>query len=632
MESVSAPDVRKKGIFSSSSMSSAKDRLASGGQTADQRSIRQLQIASWIVLAIVGAIQAWSERHRLFSDGLSYLDIASYYARGDFRSALNSYWSPLYSWLIAGLMLVLHPNPYWHVGLLHLVNYLSYLAAIVTLEMFLRDLVRLQQRRLGSQGLSESTIRIVAYSVYMVAILLLVNLGYNSPDILAMAIQFYLLDVLLKVESGEARYSTYLWFGVCLALGYYCRAAFAPFVTLYLVLAAALLWRRRAPVWSTIAPAALVCVVLTAPFITAISVSKGRFTIGDAGKLNYGWELDGAPRWIHWQGQPGDIGKPVHPTRKVLDSPPTYTFASPVPGTYAPWYDPSYWYEGIKPHLKLSSQIKVFVASLKGVLYLFLRSPVTLPVLVLAFFMGWHRWLSGKGILGYWFLLIPTITYILAYMLVYVDPRYIASSLVVIWLAMLASVGMPDPDFRHKADRVIQELSILFAVAFIASRLESPARMAIRDLTHLHETDWSVNWMLKDGMVKLGLKPTDKVAWIGQAIDAEWARLAGVKIVAEVPVIYERDNTLFRRVDYGIRKQLKEFWDATPEQKAQVFQAFRDAGATVVVTEKLPANADMSEWTRVIPPDAPHLTDGVGQSTFYRKLLFRRIAPAPTAN
>ncbi len=447
-----------------------------------------------------------------------------------------------------------------------------------------------------------------------------------------MAIQFYLLHLLLRIEADHSRNSLYLKFGVALGLEYLCRAAFAPFAVLYLVLAAVVLWKRRAAMLLPLSVAVLATLIVAAPFVTALSLSKGRFTLGDAGPLNYGWEIDGASRWTHWQGEPGDIGKPLHPTHKVLDNPPVYTFASPIPGTYPPWYEPSYWYQGIKPHLKLQEQIKVFVLSIKGVLYLFLRSPVTIPVLILAFAMGWRRWLSKRGILAFWLLLIPTSTYIVAYTLVYVDPRYIASSLLVIWLCLLASVVITKPALRSKANRLLQELSILFAIVFLASRLEGPTRAAIGDLLHLREADWNLNWMLKEQVVKMGLKPTDRVAWIGQSIDAEWARLAGVKIVAEVPITYIRDNTLFRRIDYGTRTPLRTFWDASPEQKAKVFQAFQDAGATVVIAEKIPFGADQTGWKRILDPKTPHLTDGVGQSIFFRKLSFKRLVPAPPAS
>lgn len=587
-----------------------------------------VKVVVWIAIALIGMTQAWCQRHRLFSDGLAYLDIASYYAKGDWHSALNSYWSPLYSWLIAVFLVVLRPNAYWQVAVLHLVNYCGYLASLASLELLMGDLIRFQGRRIGPNGLSEMTVRTVGYSVFLLATLLLINLGYVSPDLIAMALQFYALHCLLLIQEGSARRRTYILFGVTLGLSYLCRAAFLPMTLLFLFLASVLLVQRRTPLLRPIGIATLAAIVVIAPFVVALSYSKSHFTFGEAGKLNYGWEVDGAPRWVHWQGEPGNIGKPVHPTRKVLENPATFAFASPVPGTYAPWYEPSYWYEGIKPNFNFQAQWKIFVASTKAVLYLLLRSPVVFPVLLLGLLMGLRNWLSFEGLFAYWFLLIPAAGVIFIYMLVYVDPRYIASSLVVIWLCLITSVTVSPMGFRKVVNRAMQELSLVFAIALLASRLESQVRASVGDLLHGREGEWNLNWMLSDGLKKLGLKATDKVAWIGQGIDSEWARIAGVKIVAEVPPMFERDDTLFRRIDWGNRKNVNVFWRGGPAVREKVLQAFREAGATVVVADKIPRGVDNTGWAVVLPENAAHMTNGAGQSDYERRLRFMRIAPA----
>src|SRR4051794_5410173 len=236
MEPVSLPALQKDGGPSSSPASLIGSRA---DRTPPPRSssgvIRRIQIVSWLFLVLAGIAQGWAVRHEIIADGISYLDIASYYARGDWHSALNGYWSPLYSWAVAALMLVFRPDPYWNVSLLHIVNFLAYLASLAGFEAILTDLLHLQRRLAGSGGFSEPTIRIVGYSVFLVASLMLISIGYTSPDMLGMSIMFYLLHVLLQIEAGKARTSTYLLFGAALALEYLCRAAFAPFIGLYIV-------------------------------------------------------------------------------------------------------------------------------------------------------------------------------------------------------------------------------------------------------------------------------------------------------------------------------------------------------------------------------------------------------------
>jgi hypothetical protein len=337
----------------------------------------------------------------------------------------------------------------------------------------------------------------------------------------------------------------------------------------------------------------------------ALSISKGRFTIGDAGKLNYAWEVAGAPRSIHWQGEPYDLGKPLHPTHKVLDHPAIYTFASPVPGTYPPWYEPSYWYAGIAPHIKWKSQLLVLRGNLITVLYFFVRSPVVLPVFLLIWFMGWRVWLSRKGIVAYWFLWFPALAYIGGYVLVYADARYIAGSFVLIWLSLLTSVSVRAGTLRLAANATLQALGIIFAFGFLFARLSYPALVTASDLVHLRESEPNLTWIVAQRFKELGLHPGDRIAWIGEPMEAEWPSLDHLQIVAEIPVLSRRDNSISRRA-YADKQEINAFWSAPPEQKARVFDAFRQAGAKIVVVDRLPKGVDASGWHHILLPGDSH--------------------------
>src|SRR6185369_13250535 len=48
-----------------------------------------------VVAAVLGALQAWDRRYAMNPDGISYLDVADAYLRGDWAVAVNGYWSPL---------------------------------------------------------------------------------------------------------------------------------------------------------------------------------------------------------------------------------------------------------------------------------------------------------------------------------------------------------------------------------------------------------------------------------------------------------------------------------------------------------------------------------------------------------
>lgn len=72
-----------------------------------------VKIAFRSVALVFAFLQAWAYRFYIEPDGVNYLDIARAYLRRDWTNALNAYWSPLYSWLLALIQRVFHPSPYW---------------------------------------------------------------------------------------------------------------------------------------------------------------------------------------------------------------------------------------------------------------------------------------------------------------------------------------------------------------------------------------------------------------------------------------------------------------------------------------------------------------------------------------
>jgi hypothetical protein len=80
----------------------------------------------------------------------------------------------------------------------------------------------------------------------------------------------------------------------------------------------------------------------------------------------------------------------------------------------------------------------------------------------------------------------------------------------------------------------------------------------------------------------LGIDPGDKVAIIGYGFDSFWARLARVRIVAEM-LSYEADA----------------FWEGDPSFQAEVLQAFASTGAKAIVAENVPSHVSLSGWHRI---------------------------------
>src|SRR6266566_7858750 len=108
---------------------------------------RLLRIGCWFVALALGAIDAWVTRFTMYPDGVSYLDVGDAFWRADWHNAINAYWSPVYP-LIAGLFLkVFKPSIYGEYPLVHLVNFLIYVVALICFEFFFSGFVAQQIER-----------------------------------------------------------------------------------------------------------------------------------------------------------------------------------------------------------------------------------------------------------------------------------------------------------------------------------------------------------------------------------------------------------------------------------------------------------------------------------------------------
>ena len=76
-----------------------------------------------------------------------------------------------------------------------------------------------------------------------------------------------------------------------------------------------------------------------------------------------------------------------------------------------------------------------------------------------------------------------------------------------------------------------------------------------------------------------GVRPGARVATIDAAYDAYWAHLGRVRVIAEVP-----------------HDGVDTFWAAGDAGRRAVYDAFRAAGAAVVVTHDPPPWASTREW------------------------------------
>jgi hypothetical protein len=190
---------------------------------------------------------------------------------------------------------------------------------------------------------------------------------------------------------------------------------------------------------------------------------------------------------------------------------------------------------------------------------------------------------------------------------VYFEKRYIAANFVIVWIALLASIRTTKTKYRFLAQALLVGFALVFTFFFFARTQVYPIKVALRDLLSRHEHEWSADYVLAQRLTALGLRPGDKIAFIGSSINAYWAHLAGVRIVAEVPLLYGRTERPLNNALINDTRQIQAFWEAGPESKDKVLRAFRDAGAVMAVADGYFCSSLASQWARVLPESQEHI-------------------------
>ncbi len=100
-------------------------------------SVRKTKVFFWSLAVSAGFIQAWGYRFYIEPDGVNYLDVADAYRRGDWSSAINGYWSPLYSWLLMLVRVALSSVPILGVDISAFVEFRLVLVGALLFRVFL---------------------------------------------------------------------------------------------------------------------------------------------------------------------------------------------------------------------------------------------------------------------------------------------------------------------------------------------------------------------------------------------------------------------------------------------------------------------------------------------------------------
>lgn len=584
----------------------------------------RIRIGFWIVGILLGIIQSTANLYTLSSDDIvAYLDVANLYLKGDWIEAVNGNWSPLYSWLLGLALGIFHATPPWEFPIVKLVNFLTYVLTFFGFEFLLREII-LQirnpelcsnrepenlyvisaeiptlyaERGMGDKGILDSKLKSIesiwlalAYSLFIFSSLRWIGVNCDTPDMSTAGLIYLGSGLILRIKRQPQSWLNFLVLGGVLAFGYFSKAAMFPLAFVFILISLFSIGNFSKGLTKALATL-LVFLLITGPYITALSIKKGHLTFSETGKLSYVWLVYPGNYQIpdnHWQGGPSGFGTPQHPSRKIFDSPEVFEFAEPIPGTYAPWTDPSYWYEGLTPQFNFGGLQRITVQNSLFYLKKFL-GVFALTYLVLLYSSDRPKAML-RDLRENWQLLSIAIAGLGIYM-VSTDfvrntmpgqpsTRFIAAFVVVLFCGILSSIKFSTFAAPKKLTQILL-LAIGVVIGFSISF--NPTKI----LSKIVHRESNFHLIVATEIGKSGLKSGDKVAIFGDNLDhVFWARLARVRIIAQLP-------------------KADEFWVRDETTRAAILNKLKQAGAIAVVQKKMSddpsstLNTSNSDWQKV---------------------------------
>jgi hypothetical protein len=437
----------------------------------------------------------------------------------------------------------------------------------------------------GLGALPEWALRALGYTLFLWTSLKMLPIAVVSPDATVALLVYLAAGIVLGMRVGLTRNRDFLLLGAVLGLGYLAKAPMLPVGIVFLATAMFAAAEIRRSIVRVIASAG-VALLIAAPFVVKLSMLQGHLTWGDSAKLNYAWYVNQIPRY-HWQGIPEGRGMPVHATKQIFDDPPVYAFDREGTATYPIWFDPSYWNEGVQPVLDWKAISRQVMAN--GFVYydvVFHQQAPFVVILLLLFLIGSRGKVALTDLAESWVLIVPAAVALGMYVLVHVEERMIAAFIVLLWMAAFSAVRYRDlPEIQRYASLATVAVAA-FTVAMITASI--PGEMASYGLEGLMGRPTSnYQWQVAEQLHTMGIRAGDKVAWIRPGLftvkrNYAWARLAGVRIVAEVPTGEEG-----------------KFWESNPETRDRVFDAVAQTGAAAFVVSEMPIKTADAEWKQL---------------------------------
>jgi hypothetical protein len=480
-----------------------------------------LFVAGVVALGILQC-RAWNGAPN--ADGISYLELAAQYARGEPRTVANGYWSPLYPALLGAALGLTHTSSiYYGAELapeLRVALAVNLCALALATACFARLLLVLHAGEASPAPRAVRICRVAAGAALWVwCAIRLIGAPAITPDILLAGWLFLATADLVDASTRPLSKWRTARFSTVLALGYWTKAVFFPLVFVgmlsYIRLAPRNARRARLP-WLVL-PALALC----APLVVVQSVSQGHWTFGDTGRLNYEWYVNGVPHLQARAASAEETRQRDLSTTRVVQMAATQgavLLTGSLPGSFPYWYDPTRFAPTGAVRFSVASQWRALRENAHW--YRVVGGAFALLCLGAAAAASTRQRLRGERVVA----MLPALTLSILYALTHPEGRLAGAALATVLLLTLYPGGAARRPSPTRIAPIFQTLEcaalallVVLALGRSSNRVslmrETPARTPAREFA------------------RLGLKPGARVGVLGSPFGHYWAHEAGVRIV-----------------------------------------------------------------------------------------------------
>lgn len=505
----------------------SEDRSLNQRDDGAVRGQRSLPAWAWGALAvIVGLIDYRGSRYSLNPDGVSYIEMALHAVASGPHELINGYWSPGYPALIAPVLRITGNDWVTAIPALHVVNLLIYFLAAATFVGLLHIAARTTAADSTRPGANIDRFALpFGVTAFAVIALQCIGLGLLTPDFGVLLAVLMTVLCCFKVERSGHSWPWAAALGLVLGLGYWTKGILLPLNGLLLACLFVMpphIGRAR----GKLALATAVFALVSLPLIVLVSRNVGRVTAGEVGRLNYAWEIDPVSSpFVGWVGDSANrFGVPAHPPRVLQAEPRTLEFATPIHATYPLWFDPSYWYAGLRPRFDFAGQRRALLQGLSDLVDLLLDQwAVVLGLLALWLATSRGGPPSDRSRLAV-VLWLWSAGAALVYAAVHVEARYLAGFVAVAVIAAWCTLGRRAP--RRRAAWVMAGATMALLISLFLN-----LRQNIGGFDAGYRPDYLIE---AQKVAAAGVARGDRVAVVGDAYEAYAAFGAGTLIAAQV--------------------------------------------------------------------------------------------------